>query len=88
MDADTPFNLPTNPPQRMVTSTTTDREALMELIRKQPPMSSERFWQQVERARAWWPNVEPPRVDSETKLEKSEPTEKETPAKSRDVAGV
>jgi len=31
---------------------TTDREALLELIRKQPPMSSERFWQQVEKALA------------------------------------
>jgi hypothetical protein len=30
---------------------TTDREALLELIRKQPPMSSEQFWQQVEKAR-------------------------------------
>jgi hypothetical protein len=43
----------------MVTSTTTDREALMELIRKQPPMSSERFWQQVEKAKVLSPNVEP-----------------------------
>ncbi len=37
---------------------TTDREALMELIRKQPPMSSERFWQQVEKAKALSPNLE------------------------------
>jgi hypothetical protein len=38
---------------------TTDREALLELIRKQPPMSSERFWQQVEKARVLSPNLEP-----------------------------
>ena len=38
---------------------TTDREALMELIRKQPPMSSEQFWQQVEKARVLSPNLEP-----------------------------
>ena len=38
---------------------TTDREALMELIRKQPPMSSERFWQQVEKARVLSHNLEP-----------------------------
>jgi len=37
----------------------TDREALLELIRKQPPMSSERFWQQVEKARVLSPNLEP-----------------------------
>jgi hypothetical protein len=43
----------------MVTSMTTDREAVMELIRKQPPMSSERFWQQVEKARVLSPNLEP-----------------------------
>ncbi len=43
----------------MVTTMTTDREALMELIRKQPPMSSERFWQQVEKARVLSPNLEP-----------------------------
>jgi hypothetical protein len=43
----------------MVTTMTTDREALMELIRKQPPMSSERFWQQVEKARVLSPSLEP-----------------------------
>jgi len=42
----------------MVMSVTTDRKALMELIRKQPPMSSERFWQQVEKARVLSPNLE------------------------------
>jgi len=43
----------------MVSLMTTDREALLELIRKQPPMSSERFWQQVEKARVLSPNLEP-----------------------------
>jgi len=43
----------------MVINMTTDREALLELIRKQPPMSSERFWQQVEKARVLSPNLEP-----------------------------
>jgi hypothetical protein len=43
----------------MVTDMTTDRETLLELIRKQPPMSSERFWQQVEKARVLSPNLEP-----------------------------
>jgi hypothetical protein len=38
---------------------TTDRKALMELIRNQPPMSSERFWQQVEKANVLSPNLEP-----------------------------
>ena len=42
----------------MVQMMTTDRKALLELIRKQPPMSSERFWQQVEKAKALSPNVE------------------------------
>jgi hypothetical protein len=43
----------------MVMSVTADRKALMELIRKQPPMSSERFWQQVDKARELSPNLEP-----------------------------
>jgi len=43
----------------MVTEMTTDRETLLELIRKQPPMSSEQFWQQVEKARVLSPNLEP-----------------------------
>jgi len=38
---------------------TTDRETLLELIRKQPPMSSEQFWQQVEKAKVLSPNLEP-----------------------------
>jgi ribonuclease HI len=67
---------------------TTDRDELIALIKRQPPMSSERFWQQVEKARASSPNVELPRVDSETKLKKNEPSEKETPPRFRDAAGV
>jgi hypothetical protein len=43
----------------MVTDMTTDRETLLELIRKQPPMNSEQFWQQVEKARVLSPNLEP-----------------------------
>jgi hypothetical protein len=43
----------------MVTDMTTDRETLLGLIRKQPPMSSEQFWQQVEKARVLSPNLEP-----------------------------
>ena len=46
-----------------------DEARAMELIRKQPPMNSERFWQQVEKAKALSPNVEPssngPSEDSE-----------------------
>jgi hypothetical protein len=42
----------------MVMPMTTDRKALMELIRTQPPLSSERFWQQVEKARVLSPNLE------------------------------
>ncbi len=36
-----------------------DPKTLEELIRKQPPPSSERFWQQVEKAKASSPNREP-----------------------------
>jgi hypothetical protein len=46
------------------------------LIKRQPPMSAERFRQQVEKARTLSPNVETVRVDSETKLKKNAPSEK------------
>ncbi len=52
---------------------TTDREALLELIRKQPPMSCERFWQQVEKARVLSPNLEPLSVGPKQRVEESLP---------------
>jgi hypothetical protein len=61
---------------------TTDRDELMALIKRQPPMSAERFEQQVEKARRSSPNVETVRVASETKLKKNTSGEKETPARS------
>lgn len=55
---------------------TTDRDELMALIKRQPPMSAERFWQQVEKARRLSPNVDTLRVDSGTKLDKKASVEK------------
>jgi|GEM_PF-2678536 len=34
-------------------------QEILELIRKQPPMTSERFWMQVEKAQEFSPNEEP-----------------------------
>ena len=34
-------------------------QGILELIRKQPPMTSERFWMQVEKAQEFSPNEEP-----------------------------
>lgn len=61
---------------------TTDRDELMALIKRQPPMSAERFWQQVEKARSLSPNVDTLRVDIETKSVKNASGEKEAPARS------
>jgi hypothetical protein len=36
-----------------------DAKSLEELIQKQPPPSSEKFWQQVEKAKASSPNITP-----------------------------
>ena len=55
----------------MVTVMTTDRETLLELIRKQPPMSSEQFWQQVEKARVLSPNLEPSPLEQIKPVEES-----------------
>ena len=55
----------------MVTDMTTDRETLLELIRKQPPMSSEQFWQQVEKARVLSPNLEPSPLEQIKPVEES-----------------
>ena len=55
----------------MVTEMTTDRETLLELIRKQPPMSSEQFWQQVEKARVLSPNLEPSPLEQIKPVEES-----------------
>jgi hypothetical protein len=57
----------------MVIVMTTDREALLELIRKQPPMSSEQFWQQVEKARVLSPNLEPSSAGPKQRVEESLP---------------
>ena len=55
---------------------TTDRDELMALIKRQPPMSAERFEQQVEKARRLSPNVETLRVGGETKRKKNASGEK------------
>jgi hypothetical protein len=55
----------------MVIDMTTGREALLELIRKQPPMSSERFWQQVEKARVLSPNLKPSLVGQKKPVDES-----------------
>jgi hypothetical protein len=34
-------------------------QGILELIRKQPPMTSERFWMQVEKAQEFSPNEDP-----------------------------
>jgi hypothetical protein len=57
----------------MVINMTTDREALLELIRKQPPMSSEQFWQQVEKARVLSPNLEPSVAGPKQRVDESLP---------------
>jgi hypothetical protein len=52
---------------------TTDRDELMALIKRQPPMSAEQFRQQVEKARRLSPNVEtlpPYRRRNETEEER------------------
>lgn len=49
---------------------TTDRDELMALIKRQPPMSAGRFRKQVEKARRLSPNVETLRIDGETKRKK------------------
>ena len=59
---------------------TTDRDELMALIKRQPPMSAERFWQEVEKARSLSPNVETLRIDGETKRKKNASGEKEITA--------
>jgi len=61
---------------------TTDRDELMALIKRQPPMSAERFGQQVEKARRLSPNVDTLRVDSDTKRKKNASGEKEITARS------
>ena len=57
---------------------TTDRDELMALIKRQPPMSAERFEQQVEKARRLSPNVEAVLVDSETNSKKTHLVEKKS----------
>jgi hypothetical protein len=57
----------------MVIVMTTDREALLELIRRQPPMSSERFWQQVDKARVLSPNLEPSVAGQKRPVDESVP---------------
>ena len=48
----------------------------MALIKRQPPMSAERFRHQCEKARRLSPTVEKVRVDCETKLKKNASGEK------------